>query len=76
MEYITIQDAAERWGISERRIQVLCSEGRLKGAVKFGRQCQSPAILINPTIEKRAGGQFSLVRAGDPPGFPPAHGRP
>ena len=43
MEYITIQDAAERWGISERRIQVLCSEGRLKGAVKFGRQWAIPS---------------------------------
>ena len=48
MEYITIQDAAERWGISEQRIQVLCSEGRLKGAVKFGRQWAIPSDTNKP----------------------------
>ena len=52
MEYITIQDAAERWGISERRIQVLCSEGRLKGAVKFGRQWAIPSDTNKPDDRK------------------------
>ena len=46
----------------------------LKAPLNLDDSGQSPAILINPTIEKRTGGQFSLVRAGDPPGFPPAHG--
>ena len=38
MEYMTIQEASDKWNISARRIQVLCSSGRLCGAVKFGRQ--------------------------------------
>lgn len=33
MEYMTIQEASQLWGITSRRIQVLCSEGRLDGAV-------------------------------------------
>ena len=49
MEYMTIQDAAKRWGISERRIQTLCANGRLKGAAKFGRQWAIPIELDKPT---------------------------
>lgn len=30
MEYMTIQEAANRWGISERRIQVLCTNGLVR----------------------------------------------
>ena len=33
MEYMTIQEAAKKWKISSRRIQVLCSENRINGAV-------------------------------------------
>ena len=35
-EYISIKQASEKWGISIRRIQVLCSEGRIFGAAKVG----------------------------------------
>ena len=37
MEYMTIKEASEKWNITARRIQVLCSEGRIEGAVRFGR---------------------------------------
>ena len=30
--YISIQEMAVRWNMSKRRIQVLCKEGRIKGA--------------------------------------------
>ena len=35
MDYMTISDAADKWGISNRRIQTLCSNGRIAGAVKL-----------------------------------------
>lgn len=34
MSYITVQEAAERWDISERRVQMFCREGRIPGAFK------------------------------------------
>lgn len=37
MNYITVAEASEKWGISERRIQKLCEENRIDGAVKFSR---------------------------------------
>ncbi|MDP4182419.1 MAG: hypothetical protein Q8942_15180 [Bacillota bacterium] len=34
MDYITAQEAADKWGISRRRVQILCVNGRINGAVK------------------------------------------
>ncbi len=32
-EYMTVQEAAQKWGISERRIQILCNENRIDGVI-------------------------------------------
>lgn len=37
MNYITAGEAGERWGISPRRVCILCKEGRIPGAVKKSR---------------------------------------
>ena len=37
MDYISVQEASQKWGISERRIQKLCEENRIDGAVRFSR---------------------------------------
>jgi DNA-binding response OmpR family regulator len=37
MDYISTREAAEKWGISERRIQKLCGDDRIVGAVRFVR---------------------------------------
>ena len=34
MEYISITKIAKKWGISTRRIHVLCNEGRIHGAYR------------------------------------------
>ncbi|MDK2820868.1 MAG: hypothetical protein PWP31_833 [Clostridia bacterium] len=34
MEYMTTQEAAEKRGVTVRRVQVLCAEGRIEGAIK------------------------------------------
>jgi len=34
MNHITAQEAAERWKISRRRVQILCAKDRIPGAVK------------------------------------------
>ena len=36
MEYLTTTEAAERWGITPRRVQVLCKSGRIEGVVYKG----------------------------------------
>ena len=34
--YMTLKEAAEKWGIGDRRINTLCLEGRIEGASKIG----------------------------------------
>lgn len=42
MKYLSVPQTAERWGISARRIQILCSEDRIPGAVKIGNRWAIP----------------------------------
>ena len=42
MEYMTVKGAAQRWNVTERLVQRLCAEGRIEGAVKFGRSWGVP----------------------------------
>ena len=48
--YMTIKQTAEEWGVTPRRIQVLCVEGRIEGATKFGRDWAIPTDAIKPEI--------------------------
>lgn len=37
MEYLTTSEAAKKWNITRRRVNVLCDEGRIEGAIQKGR---------------------------------------
>lgn len=34
-DWMTPKEAAEKWGISDRRVQVLCSNGKVEGAIRL-----------------------------------------
>lgn len=46
-EYMTVQEAATKWDISERRIQTLCSENRIEGVVRLSRVWLIPKMQRN-----------------------------
>ncbi|MGL6200416.1 MAG: DNA-binding protein [Lachnospiraceae bacterium] len=48
LDYMSVQEAAKKWGISERRIQVLCGENRIDGAVRFGNAWAIPKNAPKP----------------------------
>lgn len=48
MGYMSSKEAASRWGISERRVRILCSEGRVDGAVRSGWSWNIPDTLDKP----------------------------
>ena len=48
MDYITAREAAEKWGVSERRINQYCAEGRIPGAERFGGAWAIPAGAEKP----------------------------
>lgn len=45
---ITVKEAAKLWGITERRVTVLCKEGRIEGAYKKGRGWVIPIDAEKP----------------------------
>ena len=47
-DYISVKQVAEKWGISERRIQKLCEEKRIKGALRFGHAWAIPKDADKP----------------------------
>ena len=34
MEYIKVSEAAAKWGLSARRVRILCAEGRIGGVIR------------------------------------------
>ena len=45
---ISVKQAAEKWEISERRIQKLCEENRISGVIRFGRSWAIPKNAEKP----------------------------
>lgn len=70
MDYISVREAAESWGISERRVQKLCEQGRIPGTKRFGHSWMLPKDTQKPedqrlTPEKRKIRQERSSDAGD-----------
>lgn len=47
MEYLTTIEMSVKWGITSRRIAVLCEQGRIAGAVKKGKTWLIPCDSEN-----------------------------
>lgn len=52
--YIRVAEAARKWGISERRVRTLCSQGRIAGARHDGRAWLIPAEAVKPRDARMA----------------------
>lgn len=48
MEYMSAREAADKWGISQRRVAVLCSENRIENATMIGNMWIIPATAEKP----------------------------
>ena len=53
MEYMSAPEAAKKWGISERRVQILCSQGRIEGVSKLGYMWLIPQSAEKPIMNSR-----------------------
>jgi DNA-binding CsgD family transcriptional regulator len=51
--YITVKEAAEKWGVSPRRVQLLCNTERIKGAYRFGKSWMIPETAVLPNARKK-----------------------
>ena len=60
MEYLTVRETAEKWNLSPRMVQQLCTAGRIPGAQKFGKSWAIPASAERPPdsrVARRQGGE-------------------
>lgn len=48
MEFISAREAAKKWGITQRRVAVLCSENRIKDATMVGNMWIIPSNAEKP----------------------------
>lgn len=51
--YITVQEAAEKWNITPRQVQILCKNNRIVGATRMSRIWIIPEKAEKPTNDKR-----------------------
>ena len=57
MDFLKIDEVAKQWGITPRRLQTLCAQGKIEGATRFGR-----AWMIPKSAPKPADGRTKAAR--------------
>ena len=60
--FLTVKQASEKWGISDRRIRVLCSEGKISGAYREGRRWKIPMDAKKPADGRYKSKESLLVQ--------------
>lgn len=65
MEYLTTVELSKKWGISSRRIGVLCSEGRIDGVVKKGKMWLIPDDAKKPNDARIRSGKYVKEKTGE-----------
>ena len=58
MKYMSTSEAAKKWGLSSRRIVVLCNKGRIDGAQKAGSTWIIPETAEKPTDARIKSGKY------------------
>ena len=57
LDWITPQQAADKWGITVRQVQSLCSQGQVVGAMRLGR-----VWIIPKRTEKPIDGRTKVAK--------------
>jgi hypothetical protein len=58
MEYLSLRQTAEKWGLGIRRVQILCTTDRIPGAVKIGSYWAIPADAEKPIDQRIRSGKY------------------
>ena len=53
MKYITASEAAKKWNISQRRVQIMCAENRINGVFKLGENWAIPDNAEKPRDKRK-----------------------
>ena len=58
MGYLSILETSRKWGISKRRIQILCAENRIPGAMRIGNYWAIPEDAVKPKDGRIKSGRY------------------
>ncbi len=58
MEYYSVKQTSERWGVSIRWIQVLCKNNRIPGAFRVGNTWAIPSDAVKPIDARIKSGKY------------------
>jgi hypothetical protein len=64
-DYMTVKEASEKWGLSQRRVQLLCVEGRIDGAMKYASVWAIPKNAEKPKDERIVTGKYIKAKKDD-----------
>lgn len=56
--YKSVKEIAQEWGLTVRRVQMLCTSGKLEGAKKMGNVWMVPANVERPADNRMTSGEF------------------
>lgn len=65
MDFMSISEAAEKWNISNRRIQVLCAQERIPGACRIGNMWAIPKDAEKPLDARVRSGKYCKTSKKD-----------
>jgi hypothetical protein len=51
--FISVREASYKWGVSERRVNQYCVQGRIPGLTRFGRSWAIPANAEKPSDPRK-----------------------
>ena len=61
-DYLTIKEVAEKWSLTTRRVQKMCSDGLIPGVIRFGRAWAIPKDAERPADLRVTTGEYKNWR--------------
>lgn len=55
--YISVKEVADKWQLSDRRVRILCEQGKIPGVMRQGRSYQIPSDAHKPADGRLTRGQ-------------------
>lgn len=62
---LSTKEIAQKWGISSRRVALLCSEGRVAGAQRVGASWGVPESAEKPMDARVKSGKYIKSKTGE-----------
>jgi hypothetical protein len=65
-DWITPREAGEKWGVTDRRVQVMCTNGQVEGAIRLKRGWFIPKDAPKPADGRAKNGRKAALQKESP----------